>query len=120
MAVILPFRGISFNPQKIDNLSKVVAPPYDVISQQEQDALYQRHPWNVVRLILNKETPKDNSQDNRYTRSAALYSGWQKEGILVRAPKPQFYFLQEEFNPSFLPGKPDRFPGPSSARGSSG
>jgi uncharacterized protein (DUF1015 family) len=103
MAVIVPFRGISYNPQKIDNLSKVVAPPYDVISPQEQEALYQRHPQNVVRLILNKETPKDNPQDNRYTRSAALYSAWQKEGILARAPKPQFYFLQEEFSPSILP-----------------
>jgi uncharacterized protein (DUF1015 family) len=103
MAVILPFRGTSYNPQKIDNLSKVVAPPYDVISPQEQDALYQRHPQNVVRLILNKETPQDNPQDNRYTRSAGLYSAWQKEGILVRAPKPLFYFMQEEFSPSILP-----------------
>jgi uncharacterized protein (DUF1015 family) len=103
MAVIVPFRGISYNPQMIRDLSKVVAPPYDVISPQEQDALYQRHPQNVVRLILNKETSQDNPQDNRYTRSAALYSAWQKEKILVRAPKPQYYFLQEEFSPSILP-----------------
>jgi uncharacterized protein (DUF1015 family) len=103
MALIVPFRGISYDPKKVGDLSKVVAPPYDVISPQEQDALYQRHPQNVVRLILNKETPKDNPQDNRYTRSAALYSAWQKEGILARAPKPQLYFLQEEFSPSILP-----------------
>jgi uncharacterized protein (DUF1015 family) len=103
MALIVPFRGTSYNPQRINDLSKVVAPPYDVISPQEQDALYQRHPQNVVRLILNKETPQDSPQDNRYTRSAALYSAWQKENILVRAPKPQFYFLQEEFSPSILP-----------------
>ena len=103
MAFIRPFRGVGYNPQKIGDLGKVVAPPYDVISPQEQDALYLRHPQNVVRLILNKETPQDNPQDNRYTRSAALYSAWQKEGILARAPKPQFYFLQEEFSPSILP-----------------
>ena len=103
MAVIVPFRGISYNPEKINDFSKVVAPPYDVISTQEQDALYRQYPQNVVRLILNKETPQDNPQDNRYTRSAALYSAWQKENILVRAPKPQFYFLQEEFSPSILP-----------------
>ncbi|KPK89205.1 MAG: hypothetical protein AMJ94_12825 [Deltaproteobacteria bacterium SM23_61] len=103
MAVIVPFRGISYDPQKINDLSKVVAPPYDVISPQEQDALYQRHPQNVVRLLLNKETPQDNPKDNRYTRSAALYQAWQKEGILARASRPQFYFLQEEFSPSILP-----------------
>ena len=58
MAFILPFRGISYNPQKIKDFGEVVAPPYDVISPQEQEALYQRHPRNVVRLILNKETPR--------------------------------------------------------------
>ena len=56
MAVIVPFRGISYNPQMIRDLSKVVAPPYDVISPREQDALYQRHPQNVVLLILNKQS----------------------------------------------------------------
>jgi uncharacterized protein (DUF1015 family) len=103
MAAILPFRGVGYNPRKIEDFSKVVAPPYDVISPQEQEALYQQHPWNVVRLILNKETPQDHSGDNRYTRSAALYSAWQKEEILIRAPRPRFYFLQEEFSPSILP-----------------
>jgi uncharacterized protein (DUF1015 family) len=103
MALIVPFRGISYDPRKIDDLSRVVAPPYDVISPETQEALYQRHPHNVVRLILNKETPQDHPQDNRYTRSAALYTAWQKEGILVRAPGPQFYFLQEEFSSSILP-----------------
>ena len=103
MACILPFRGISYNPHKIGDFGKVVAPPYDVISPQDQEALYQRHPWNVVRLILNKETPEDHPGDNRYTRSAALYSAWQKEEILVRAPQPRFYFLQEEFSSSILP-----------------
>ncbi len=103
MAVIVPFRGISYNPQIVKDLSKVVAPPYDVISPQEQDVLYQRHPHNVVRLILNKETPQDTPRDNRYTRSAAFYSAWQKEKVLVRAARQQFYFLQEEFSPSVLP-----------------
>jgi uncharacterized protein (DUF1015 family) len=103
MAVIVPFRGISYNAQKIGNLTGVVAPPYDVISPQEQEALYQKHPWNAVRLILNKETPQDHPGDNRYTRSAALYQSWQKEGILIRSRKPQFYFLQEEFSSSILP-----------------
>jgi hypothetical protein len=101
MAVIVPFRGISYNPQKINDFSKVVAPPSCHLSRN--GTLYQRHPQNVVRLILNKETPQDHPKDNRYTRSAALYQAWQKEGILARAPKPQYYFLQEEFSPSILP-----------------
>jgi len=97
MALIVPFRGVFYDLKKIKDLSQVVAPPYDVISPEAQDSFYKRHPYNVIRLILNKEKPHDSPQDNRYTRSAALYKAWLKEGILVRAPWPQFYFLEEEF-----------------------
>jgi len=99
MALIVPFRGISYDAQKIGDLRQVVAPPYDVISPKAQEAYYRRHPHNVIRLILNKERPEDNPQDNRYTRSAAHYRAWLKEGILVRASIPYFYFLEEEFDP---------------------
>jgi uncharacterized protein (DUF1015 family) len=101
MALIVPFRGIHYDPRKIGDLRDIVAPPYDVISPEAQDAFYQRHPQNVIRLILNKEMPKDNPQDNRYTRAAAHYRAWLKEGILVRNPTPHFYFLEEEFTSSF-------------------
>jgi uncharacterized protein (DUF1015 family) len=100
MALIVPFRGIRYDPRKIGDLRQVVAPPYDVISPEAQDAFYQRHPQNVIRLILNKETPGDNPQDNRYTRAAAHYRDWLKEGIFVRAKIPHFYFLEEEFESS--------------------
>ncbi|HYB20197.1 MAG TPA: DUF1015 domain-containing protein [Thermodesulfobacteriota bacterium] len=106
MALVLPFRGISYDSGKVGALSQVVAPPYDVISAEAQDALYRRHPQNVIRLILNKETPQDNAQDNRYSRSAAFYRTWLQEGILVRTPTPHFYFLQEEFGSSLLSSAP--------------
>ena len=111
MALIVPFRGITYDPRKVGNLSQVVAPPYDVISPEAQDTLYRRHPQNIVRLILNKETPQDTPQDNRYTRSAALYRTWLKEGILVRASTPHFYFLREEFPSSILPSAPGNLAG---------
>jgi len=118
MAMVIPFRGIYYDQGKIGDLRQVVAPPYDVISPPEQEALYQRHPQNVVRLILNKETPQDHPRDNRYTRSAALYSAWRKEKILVRAPQPQFYILQEEFSLSILPsGQTSSASGPIVRRG---
>jgi uncharacterized protein (DUF1015 family) len=111
MAVIVPFRAIHYDPEKVGDLGRVVAPPYDVISSAAQDALYRRHPQNVVRLILNKETPQDHPGDNRYTRSAALYRDWLKQRVLVRAPAPQFYFLQEEFESSILPSAPAELAG---------
>lgn len=108
MAIVVPFRGIFYNRDKIKDLSLVVAPPYDVISPQEQELLYARHPQNVIRLILNKETPADHDQNNRYTRAAAFYRSWLKEGILIRSPQPQLYFLRQEFAlpPGYIPVSP--------------
>jgi uncharacterized protein (DUF1015 family) len=100
MALLVPFRGIHYDPTKIRDLRDVVAPPYDVISPEAQDAFYRRHPWNVIRLILNKETSGDNARHNRYTRAAAHYRAWLKAGILLRAGTPHFYFLEEEFGAS--------------------
>ena len=55
MVRIAPFHGILYNQNKIRDLSKVIAPPYDVISREEQERLYRRSAHNVVRLILNQE-----------------------------------------------------------------
>ncbi len=98
MAFIVPLRGIQYDSRKVRDLRLVVAPPYDVISPAEQDALYQRHPQNVIRLILNKETPEDTPQNSRYTRSATFYRQWLAKGILTRTSQPLYYFLQEEFD----------------------
>ncbi len=52
MAIIAPFRGITYNLHRKTDLSKVVAPPYDVISAEEQDRYHSEDPHNVIRLIL--------------------------------------------------------------------
>jgi len=55
MAIIAPFKGLTYNLDTVEDLSKVVAPPYDVISEDEQEAFYQADPYNVIRLILGKK-----------------------------------------------------------------
>ncbi|MBI4496183.1 MAG: DUF1015 domain-containing protein [Deltaproteobacteria bacterium] len=106
MALIVPFRGITYHSRMVPDLPRLVAPPYDVISPEEQEALHRRHELNVVRLILNQETPEDGPGHNRYSRAAGFYRDWLREGVLVRAEEPQFYFLEEEFSPPpFLAGK---------------
>ena len=70
MPEIEAFRGLRYDLGHVGALSDVVAPPYDVIDQNFQDALYKRHPANVVRLILNRVEPGDDDNDNRYARAA--------------------------------------------------
>ncbi len=76
MAVIKPFRGLRFNPEKVGDLNRVMAPPYDIISEKEQEELYGKHPCNVIRLELGRRTSSDTEQDNRYTRSAEDLRQW--------------------------------------------
>ena len=56
MARILPFQGIHYNPNQIDSFADVTTPPYDVISEAKRDEYHERHPYNIIRLILGKPT----------------------------------------------------------------
>ncbi|MGB2601791.1 MAG: DUF1015 domain-containing protein [Candidatus Omnitrophota bacterium] len=97
MAEIRPFKGILYNSAKISgDYSKVVAPPYDVISEEERDELYEKSPYNIIRLILGKAIEGDNETVNKYTRAKGLFNEWQEEGILATDEVESFYaYLQE-------------------------
>lgn len=87
MAQIFPFRGIRYGR---DSLEAVVAPPYDVISPDEQAALYAQHPRNVVRLILGRE-------DNWYANAAHLFHEWLSDGALTTDDSPAVYVYRQTF-----------------------
>lgn len=97
MPDIQAFRGIRYNPGHVGSLSQVVAPPYDVISPEQQDALYKRHPANCVRLILNRDEPGDDDQSNRYSRAAKFLKDWRSEGVLSTEPDPAIYVYEQQF-----------------------
>lgn len=98
MADIQAFRGYRYDLGRVGALGDVIAPPYDVIDPALQDALYQRSPHNVIRLILNKQSPADTDNDNRYTRSAAVLRDWQRDGILVQDSARSLYVYHQEFD----------------------
>lgn len=107
MANIIPFRGVLYNPAKVSDVSRVVAPPYDVIDAALQNALHARHPHNVIRLELGLDEPKDGPAQNRYTRAAALLKDWMAGGVLQRERQPAIYPYTIEYrSPSDESGTP--------------
>src|SRR5438552_9777179 len=90
MVRIAPFRGVFYNPKKIRDLAKVMAPPYDVISKEEQEKLYKRSPYNFVRLDLSQEP-------DSYNAVAQTLNEWQTQGILERDGTAAIYFLAHRF-----------------------
>ena len=97
MAIILPFKGFRYNPEKINDISKVITPPYDIISEEERDGYYQLDPNNIIRLILGKDFPGDDQSNNKYTRSAEFFDTWRKEEILIQEAEPAIYVYAQEF-----------------------
>ena len=97
MADVHAFRAFRYDLARVGNLSDVVAPPYDVIDTGLQQALYDRSPHNVIRLILNKETAADSDHNNRYTRAAQTLRDWQQDGILAQDSARSLYVYHQDF-----------------------
>lgn len=91
MANLIPFRGVLYDPMIISDIAQVVAPPYDVIDSTSQEALYARHPYNVIQLELGRWQPGDGLSSNQYTRAAAQLWKWLQHGVLRRDTKPAIY-----------------------------
>jgi uncharacterized protein (DUF1015 family) len=95
---IKPFRGYRYNTGVAGKPETLLAPPYDVIYPDMQEALYNKNQYNVVRLILGKMLPGDTENNNRYTRSAIDLNDWIKNGILVRDEKPAIYVYSQMYD----------------------
>ena len=98
MPTIQAFGGLRYDLGHVGSLSEVIAPPYDVIDAEMQDALYKRHPCNCVRLILNRDEPGDDDASNRYSRAARFLHQWQSEGVLQTEANPAVYVYHQEFS----------------------
>jgi len=86
------FRGIRYATEESGDLSDVIAPPYDVISEEMQVELYARSEHNFVRVELAK-----GSSDTRYAEASGVLGRWLSEGVLTRDVKPSLYVLEQEF-----------------------
>lgn len=83
MPEFLPFPGIRYNPDALDNgHDGIVAPPYDVIDEEDRVQLEANDPRNAVRLILPRDSAPD--AEDRYVRAAALLREWWDAGAFLQ------------------------------------
>jgi len=97
MPDIQAFHGVRYDLGHVGSLSDVIAPPYDVIDSALQDALYKKHPANVIRLELNRTEPGDANEDTKYARAAKFFRDWRSEGLLFTEAQPALYLYHQEF-----------------------
>jgi len=96
MADIRPFRAFRYNLQRV-SAAQVVTQPYDKITPAMQERYYATSPYNLVRIILGRSAPADNTSDNVYTRAAAFGREWRSQGILAQDPSPSLYVYSQTF-----------------------
>ena len=96
MPSIRPFRALRYSREQVDDLSAVVAPPYDVISPDDRRRLIARDPRNVVRLDLPQDEPGD-PPDERYRRAGRTLAGWRSTGVLRQDPRPALYPYEQRY-----------------------
>ena len=97
MADVRPFRALRYNPQLVGTLANIICPPYDIITPEVQSVLYQRSPYNMVRLEAGQSLPSDTASNNSYTRTTVVYHTLMEEGALVRDAEPAFYLVRYGF-----------------------
>ena len=89
-ARIEPLRGLLYDQPTVHDLARVLAPPYDVISEAQQRDLYERSPYNVVRLELGRDA-------DRYATAQATLREWVDRGVLRRAERPSLFLYTQRF-----------------------
>ena len=88
--MLKPFCALRYDPAKVGDLARVVAPPYDVIDTAAQERLYARSPYNAVRLILNRD-------HDPYGAAAATLAEWRARGVLASDPASALYLYAQRF-----------------------
>lgn len=90
MAEIKPIRPLRYT-KKINDIKSVVCPPYDIISDQEREALINSSEYNIVRL------EKPEGGDDRYAAAAKTLNEWIESGVLSRDEKAGIFVYRERF-----------------------
>jgi uncharacterized protein (DUF1015 family) len=78
------------------DLDDVIAPPYDVLSDAEVDALADRDEHNIVHV----DVPRERDGDDRYELAAQRLRKWIGDGVLVTDGEPSLTLYRMRFTDS--------------------
>ena len=86
MAEIREFRALEFNKDLIKDLSDVICPPYDIISNNSRSKFIDISPYNAIRLELPSRSDE------------SAFKEWRQRNVLIRDKEEGMYIYEEKFN----------------------
>lgn len=87
MPECLPFCAWRYNQEKV-KIEDVVAPPYDIVSEEEIKKFKNKSPYNIFHL----EIPEN------YGKAKETLENWIKSQILIKDKTPGVYFYELKFS----------------------
>jgi len=91
MIEVSPFRGIFYNQGIVGDLARVLCPPYDVITPEQQKLYYEKSNYNAIRLEFPEPT------GDSYQRAAITFQQWLNHGVLHLDSASSFYLHAHRF-----------------------
>lgn len=108
MPKVSPFTGLLFDPARAGPLVRVTAPPYDMITADDERRYHAASSYNVVRLILGRADPLARGSGDEYTRAAENLREWRRDRVLVSTEGPSWFPYEMRFS---YGGRPRRVRG---------
>ena len=91
MAKVIPFEAVHYNTERFGkDLSRFVAPPYDVIDRVLERRLKSDR-LNIAHITLGNE-------DDEYAIARRRLDTWLNDGVLVRDEGKSFYIYEQTFS----------------------
>jgi uncharacterized protein (DUF1015 family) len=95
MPPVVPFAGLRYAAAAAE-LERLLSPPYDVISPEEQLQLLNASEHNVIRLELPPDEP--NRPASRYANAAHWLEEWRNAGVLRPDERAAYYLSETEYS----------------------
>ena len=97
MAFIAPFKGVSFNVEKVGSLDDIVTPPYDVISENAVESYAAKNPYSMIQLDITKNPGGATGDASRYQDVANTFQKWLDQDVLRREKQSALYMYSVKY-----------------------
>ena len=97
MPKIQPIAAITYIPGPSGDISKRIAPPYDVLNEKSKAALLADDDHNIVAIDLPHLPAKTVGPDETYAKAGDMYRDWLSENVLVQGDKPAIFAYQQTY-----------------------
>jgi len=94
---IRAFKGWRFTPAGGGDISGFIAPPYDVLTADDKQALLDNCERNIVAVDLPYVPPKRVGPDEVYAAAAEKINDWRASGLLVQDDMPCIYVYEQTY-----------------------